>query len=410
MRRIAPAARVAAGFAILAYLGAWAVSGLVTDRMPSDLDLYFWPSAQVAAHGHPLLIYSVLTGDVNPNANGPLSMIVLAPLVALANVLGTAADIRFRAGVAGVIGGVFALLLTYEALRIVRVARGGLDWQVAASIVFLLSPALLIAVGDYGHLEQPLELWLVLLAVRSAAARRGVLTGALLGLAVLTRTVALLYAIPLLIAAVARRRIERSLRIAAGAAAVVGAGLAPFFIADGADAAHSLITYRGARTIEGGTLWAALANTPVATIVQHGDVFIVAAAALVACGLLAWRRPAAVATSRGTCALLTITAACFPMLVKTSYPYYVVEPYVFAAVWWLARPGWLLTWRVLAPALLIGLVFMAKASSPASLAGIGPLEGVAASLVLAAVIAVVAADLIVQPAGDEHPRSPRGVR
>src|ERR1700719_4580204 len=46
------------------YVGAWAVSSLVLKTTPSDLDLYFWPSAETIVSGHPLLIYAAHVHDV----------------------------------------------------------------------------------------------------------------------------------------------------------------------------------------------------------------------------------------------------------------------------------------------------------------------------------------------------------
>jgi len=82
--------------------------------------------------------------------------------------------------------------------------------------------------------------------------------------------------------------------------------------------------------------------------VQHGDVYLIVA---VVAGLIAVTirfRPTMAMTTAGVCGLLSVAAACFPMLAKAVYPYYLLEPYVFAALWWLARPGSALNWRIAA--------------------------------------------------------------
>jgi hypothetical protein len=109
-------------------------------------------------------------------------------------------------------------------------------------------------------------------------------------------------------------------------------------------------------------------------------------------------RPAVATTPAGLCGLLTVAAACFPMLAKTVYPYYFLEPYVFAGMWWLARPGSALNWRMLAPLLLTADAFLAKQGVSLPLTGLGLDEGVASSVLLAVVIALVVGDLIRSPA------------
>jgi hypothetical protein len=74
-------------------------------------------------------------------------------------------------------------------------------------------------------------------------------------------------------------------------------------------------------------------------------------------------------------------------------PYYLLEPYVFAAVWWLARPGSALNWRIGAPLLLTAGAFLAEWGRSLPASGLGMVEGVVSSLILATVIVLVAVDL-----------------
>ena len=48
----------------------------------------FSPQAETVVNGHPLLIYAAHVHDVYPNANGPLGLVPLVPVVALADALG----------------------------------------------------------------------------------------------------------------------------------------------------------------------------------------------------------------------------------------------------------------------------------------------------------------------------------
>jgi hypothetical protein len=68
-----------------------------------------------AAHGHPLLVYSAHGLDRYPNANGPLGLVPLVPIVVVANALGLANNLQVRAGMVGAVVAVFALQLGTEA-------------------------------------------------------------------------------------------------------------------------------------------------------------------------------------------------------------------------------------------------------------------------------------------------------
>jgi hypothetical protein len=394
------ASQVVIGGLIFAYVGAWAASPLVLHQ-PSDLDVFFWPSAETAAKGHPLLIYSTNTRGQGPNANGPLGLLPLIPLAAIANRMGWASDIGLRAGVTDAIFALFALLLATTAVRIIESARGAVEWRLAAPCVFLLAPALWISVGDYGHLEQPIELWLVVLAVGYVTTDRPVLAGLALGLAALSRTTALLYMIPFGLLPLANRRIKPSVTILSVSAIVAAAGFAPFFIADGPNAVRSLITYRGDVPIAGGSFWVSAVGTPWAVVAQRASTYLVLTAAVALTAATLWRRPSVATTTAGFFGLLTIVAACFPMLSDATYPYYLLEPYVFGALWWLSRPGGAFNWRLAVPLLLTADAFLAKQGAALPFNGPGLVIGVASSAVLAVVIGLVMGDLFLLHSGPE---------
>jgi hypothetical protein len=374
------------------YAAAWVVSSLVLKTTPSDLDLYFWPSAETVAGGHPLLIYSAYGHAVYPNANGPLGLAPLIPVVALANALGWAGNIGARSAFAGAVVSLFVMLLAYQVVRLVGQGRGVVERRLATACTVLLAPALWVGVIDYGHVEQPIELCLVLLGAGWALRGRSALAGVAVGAAVLTRTIAAFSVIPVALVPLALRLPRRSAATVAACAVTVVAGIGPFLIADGPAVTHSLLTYRGSLPVGGGSFWFVARQTWWAGVAQHGDVAIaaVAGAALMAITL---RRNITVAfTQAGLFGLLTVTSACFPLFAKTVFDYYLVEPYIFGVVWWLARPGSALNWRALVPVLLTADVLLSRLGEVVSTDWLIA-EGVTSSVIVVVVVAMVTADL-----------------
>ena len=70
----------------LAFMAASAVAVLLFDSSKTDLDVFFWPSAEIAVHGHPLLVYTLRAGPY-PNANGPVSLLPLGLVAAVINLM-----------------------------------------------------------------------------------------------------------------------------------------------------------------------------------------------------------------------------------------------------------------------------------------------------------------------------------
>jgi hypothetical protein len=387
------ASRIGTAGLVVLYIVAWALSPLVVKTTPSDLDIYFWPSAETAVGGHPLLIYSAHIHDIYPNANGPLGLVLLVPVAAIANSLGWADNLGLRAGLTDAVVALFVLLLAHEAIVMIRRERGVVAWRLAAACSILLAPALWIGVIDYGHIEQPLELWLVLLGVGYVVSNRPLAGGVALGAAMLARTTAVLYLIPFALLPLATRRAKPATRIVVAAMITVAAGLAPFLIADGPAVAHSLVTYRGDLPVAGGSFWVLVRQTSWEGLAQHGDVYLAVAPAVVLSAVTLRRRPSTATTATGLLGLLTVVACCFPLFAKTVYPYYLLEPYVFGAAWWLARPGNALNWRASVPLLLTADVFLAKSAATLPFNGWGLAEGVTSSAILAVVVALVILDL-----------------
>ncbi|MGD1053624.1 MAG: hypothetical protein ABR950_07320 [Candidatus Dormibacteria bacterium] len=382
----------------LAFVVASAAAVLLFDTSKTDLDVFFWPSAEIALHGHPLLAYSLRAGPY-PNANGPVSLLPLGVVVAIVNALGLQDSMRLRDALTVGAFAVFSLLMAHEAVLAVEAGRGTgwrtwRGWPVRrllVAAVFLLAPPLWVALVGYGHIEEPLELWLILLAVRLLGRGRTVWAGVCLGLAVMTKSVSAVCLIPVVAALLFDRRLRSAAAVTGAAVLTAVVAIAPFLLADRSDVVYSLVTYRGDLPIVGGSLWVAFLGSGWDRFVGQWDAVLFGGSAfLLSAAGLAWRPRRGWAAPR-VYGLLAVAAACVPMLAKTSWPYYLLDPYVFAAIWWLGRPGRVLHWRLAAPLLLAGggIVLAAVEPTLPLAAGPGAVVGVAASTGMAVVIALL---------------------
>jgi hypothetical protein len=390
----------------LAFMVASAVAVLLFDTSKTDLDVFFWPSTEIALHGHPLLVYTLRAGPY-PNANGPVSLLPLGVVVAVINALGWQDSMRLRDALTVGVFAVFSLLMAREAVLAIQAgrgrgreargtARGGegrgqLTRRLLIAAVFLLAPPLWVALVGFGHIEEPLELWLILLGVRLLGRGRTVWAGICLGLAVMTKSVSAVCLIPLLVALLFDRRIRSAAALAGAAVVTAAVVIAPFLLADRSGVVYSLVTYRGELPIVGGSLWVAFLGSGWDAFVRHSDAVLFMGAALVlSVAALAWRPRGGSATPR-VYGLLAVAAACVPMLAKTSWPYYLLDPYVFAAIWWLGCPRRVVSWRLAVPLLLAaGDIVLAAIEPTLPLpAGTGAAVGIAASAGTAVVIALL---------------------
>jgi hypothetical protein len=332
-----------AGIAVLAglYMLAWGISSLQNIN-PTDLDAFFLPSARIALSGHPLLVYALRFQTSYPNANGPLSLVPLTAVAALAGRLGWLDDVALRRMLIMATFSVFALLMAWEGVAAVDRVRGvrlRSVWRVLAYGVFAAAPTLWHGMLLYGHIEMPIMLWLTLFAVRSLAEGRPGRAGVAMGLAMLARSMAVFYLIPLLVLLIVRRRWRAAGLLSATTAATVGLGLLPFLVADRRDVVFSLVTFRGALTVGGGSLLGLTVGTPYESLAQAYDgVAALAAGVLVSAVVVLVRRDLGPA-SRDVYGLLALSGLCFPLLIKTTWPYYFLDPYIFLAVWWLGATG-----------------------------------------------------------------------
>jgi hypothetical protein len=330
---------------IAVYLGFAFSLSFVMGSKDSDLDVFFWPSAELAAHGHPLLIYSIHAGPY-PNANGPLSLLPLTFVALIANSVGWASNPPLRDGLVLVVFSIFTLLAAHEAVHLLE-CSGITGRRMATYAGICLSIPLWLALGSFGHVEIPLEIWLTLVALRFALGQRVLATGLILGLVLLTRSSAVVLAIALALffAAEPRRwppllRCLRSLSVLAIAVATMLVGLAPFLLANSRAAISSLVSFRGSLPISGGSAWVVVARgLPWGGFVQHFDVLLMVMAAVLLVGLALVTAPETPLDVRRAASLLTVAACCVPLLAKTTWAYYLAEPYTFAAVVVVARRG-----------------------------------------------------------------------
>jgi hypothetical protein len=237
--------------------------------------------------------------------------------------------------------------------------------------VIALSPQAFQSVAGYGHIEQPIEIWLLLVAARFVDRGQGGRGGVAFALAVLSRSSAILLAVPLGLASFQRRPAAGLRFFVAGAVAGV-AGLLPFVLADPSDVIHSLFTYRGGLVVGAGSVWSLTYRSALEPVGQHWDI-----AAVVAVGLAAnlWlaTRPGGLDRSR-LLAAMTLSSASFALLAKTVWPYYMFEVFVFGTVWafgrWQAADG------------VVRLVFVPLAISVFGMvAEVGSEQGLATRLV-----------------------------
>ncbi len=213
----------------------------------------------------------------------------------------------------------------------------------------------------------------------------------------LARTTAAFSLIPMALLALATRRAQPAGLTVLASVVTVAVGLAPFLLADAAGVAHSLLTYRGSLPIGGGSVMVLARSTSFADLGRHLDVVLAAVIATALIATVLGRRHSVATTASGLLGLLTIATACFPLVAKTVFSYYLVEPSVLGTLWWLARPGSALNWRAVVPLLLTSDVFLAKAGTAPLVPGVAVAEGVTSSTLIAVVVALVAADLVRSP-------------
>lgn len=333
--------RIASWALGVAYAAAWAVAGWLWTGPLNDLDNFFLPAVRIVLSGHPLLIYTVRYQGIIANDNGPLGLVPLTPVAAVLAQLGWLDDPRLRRMLVLGVFAIFSLLMAREAVAAIDRLRGvslAGPSRLLTYGAFAASPTLWNSVLGYGHIEQPMTLWLILLAVRSTARDRSTVAGIGFGLAILTRTLAALPLIPLALVLLARGRFRALAWLGGSAVLVVALGLFPFLVVDRTDTIYSLVSHRAHLPVGGGSLWQMLVGTPYQWIPQQGDVlFVLGLAVLLSLVVIAARKDLE-PSSRDLFGLLALTALALPLLAKSVWPYYFLDAYLFGAIWWLGRP------------------------------------------------------------------------
>jgi hypothetical protein len=181
--------------------------------------------------------------------------------------------------------------------------------------------------------------------------RRAALAGVLAGLAVLTRTTAVVALIALGVLLLLGRDWRALLKLGGIGALVAALGFAPFFLFAPRDTLYSLVQWRGTALIGSNSIWTVFAATPLDGIARRLDFYAVVLFVLIIT-FLAARRFNITAYSRDAWAILALAALAVPLLSKTNWPYYYLEPFIFLLIWEFAsmhdRRAGLWRWPVLA--------------------------------------------------------------
>jgi hypothetical protein len=366
----------------------WFLAGFAPS-VPTDLDISFWPSAQIALEGRPFLVYAPSGFLEYPNANGPLSLVPLTAVGAVVRALGLMDALQPRRAVAFAVFSLFILAMAREGVAAIERLRGrrlNTRPRLLAYGALALGSPLWQSLAGFGHIEQAMEVWLGLLSIRWLNRGWALRAGIALGLMMLARSAAGVLSLPLVFYAW-RQGVPRAAGLLAAAAVTGFAGLLPFLIADPADLVRSLFTYRGNLPVGAGSIWSVTRGTPLQSVGQHSDIVFVAVLALVLNLWLATRRGGF--TEHRLFAGMALTTACLALLAKTVWPYYLMEAYVFGTIWaigrWRAGEGFLSL--LLPPVAISALGLIAEYGSTAGLRpGLVAAEGVVMFLLLGALM------------------------
>ncbi len=333
----------------------------------SDLTNFFFKSANYILQGEPWQIYAARGSGLTstyPNFNPPLSMFVIAPLLSLAHTL-HAVSYGEQITVVSLPFVVLVPLLAYITVRILRWLYPEIPetQQFLAYMLIALSPLAWQSLTPWYHLEQPLMLCLLVLAIAALQGRHEGLAGLLAGLAFLTRTTALMPLVALGVLLLVAREWRGLMRFGGVAAAVSFVGLLPFFLFDPHDTIYSLVSWRGGSQIGGNSIWSIFAYSGddgsirhlINAVAERLDMYSVLLFIVIVAFLAARRRGI---SPYGVDAWAVVAIACLavPMLTKTVWPYYYLEPFVPLLIWEYAtmynRRGGVWRWPVLSIAFL----------------------------------------------------------
>lgn len=330
--------RALIALAALIYEIIWVITAF--DKVnPTDLDVFFFPATRIALAGHPLDIYQLRVGLIYPNANGPLGLTPVLLAAWLANLRGWLGDAVMRRALVFAITAPFPLLAGWESARIVE-RFGGKLRGLARALPYLpmvFAPELWLSALYYGHVEQVIAVWLTLASLRLLLERHEIISGVLLGLALLARSDVALIILPVMLILLARRQVKTAIWLTVGVVDALMAGLLPFLIADTRDTLFSLFAFRSALPVGGGNIWSLSNSHAFLNFGQRYDAILaIGVATALTLAILAIRRDLTL-TSADLFGILALTTLCFALFIKTLWPYYYQEAALFATVWALAR-------------------------------------------------------------------------
>jgi hypothetical protein len=335
----------------------------VNPRYGSDLLSFFFPAAQRILDGNPFSIYAVRFFSY-PNYNPPLSTVLMAPLLGIAQALQLPGatecsssgftTISCRSSIAFVgIGFIpFVLLLGVAVIAAIRRAypSASQGQLFVAFALTVLSPLIWQNYTIWWHFEQPMMLFFFIAGVWQVQSKHIYLAGILLGLALISRTTAAIPLVALLIIIALARNWELLVKLVGVIGGVVIIGLGPFFLFDFDNTYFSLIQWRGGAEI-GNSIWSLfMSPASIGNLAKRLDM----PTAILVATLLAFfavKKFGIDISSRHVYALLAIASLLVPMISKTNWPYYYAEPFIFLAIWELSSiqdtsPG-LWRWPVL---------------------------------------------------------------
>ncbi|MGH2516161.1 MAG: hypothetical protein ACRDHP_10950, partial [Ktedonobacterales bacterium] len=191
----------------------------VTD---SDLTNFFFKSAHYILNGNPWHMYAVRASGGYPNYNPPLSMFLMAPLLGLAHALHFDANFGEQITFVALPFIAFVPLLGYLVLHALRALYPEMPetQRLLAFMLVVLSPLTWQSIGTWYHLEQPMMLCFLVGALIAFQRRQEGLAGVLAGLALVSRTTALIPLIALGVLLLAHREWRGLLKLG-GVAALV---------------------------------------------------------------------------------------------------------------------------------------------------------------------------------------------
>lgn len=310
----------------------------------SDLTNFFLKSAGYILDGEAWRLYAVRSSvplSIAANDGPPLVVFLYAPLLALSRIIGIG-DYRWQIIVVSLPFAPLVPLLGYTVLQALSRLDRGLHGapRLLAFIFITLSPLAWLCYSNWYHLELPLMLCLLVPAVLALQSGREILAGVLAGLAALTAITSLFPLFALGVLLLSCRRWGSALRMGGVGGAIFLLGLAPFYILDRANFVYSFVSWRPRQQIAANSIWTFFAYSGDANRLR--DVLDAVArrldmpAIIVLITLVSWlaaRRLHVTAGEREAWGVMALAALALPMLTKSVWPYYHLQPFVLLLIW-----------------------------------------------------------------------------